>query len=295
MPDIVQLDGAADFTPPRELLERLLDLYPRAALLTAWEMERVKKGPAIDQIVGAAPMTDIFRFAAENGGRTRQHVHLVEAPPNHQLLSPSVLGHPPLFSSTNGDETAFSYIVPLNFKVVLDGPLEHSTLSFLWPMKLVLAPNHARLHLTIMSKNVDSYYPGRVVVRARPSLQEQDFLGALPAAIEAPNIVPLDINRGVKALWEADRIDSPKIKWKKAKSVTEQVMDEQYRVKQDDPDVYVDAQAKPLLATLFEFRAGDAIVDYFKVDPTYGRVFFRRFSRESSSVDNVVREILAAN
>ena len=175
---------------------------------------------------------------------------------------------------------------------MLDTPLERHSVTFAWPVKLVASPDHVRIHFTIMAKKPQAYaLDDRVVVKSAQEPTEGDLLSEfLPATGR-----PLDLNRGIKALWDADAFDAPAVRYKRARATSVEVMDEAFTVKRDDPDRYAELTDKPLYTTTFTFTGEDACIKYFVADPTQGRLVFRRYSSSTNCVDDVIGRILAAN
>ena len=243
--------------------------------------------------VDGADLNDIREFVRINFGRLHQHVHIFERDPaNGQAQSPgTVFGAGPFAVAAEGDESHYFYLLPLTYALVLDGPLQHHDLLFAWPLKLVVAPAHVRIHFTIMAKSPQAHVEeGRAVLKSTRRQTERDLLAEFSGLG-----LPLDLNRGIKNLWDADVFDAPDVQYKRARATSKEVMDEAFTVKQHDPKLYAALENNPLYQTTFQFMGEDPCIKYLVVDPTQGMLGFRRYSFSNDCVDNVIGRLLAAN
>ena len=278
----------------REVRERLLDLFPAATIQQFPQVrEKMTKADGIAAVAQDAEVTDVREFAATMFGYLHQHVHVFHRDPaNDRPNVPMPFGVAPFTSTTAEQEHHYFYLVPLIYELVLDAPLERHSVTFAWPVKVVVALDHIRIHFTIMAKKPQAYAAdGRVVVSSAQEPTERDLLGEFHLGIGHP----LDLNLGIKALWDADVFDAPAVRYKRSRATSLEVMDEAFTVKRDDPQRYAELADKPLYNTTFTFTGENACIKYFVADPTHGGLAFRRYSSSTDCVDDVVRRILAAN
>lgn len=279
------------------LQKRLLDLFPATTLReTPYADDARIKADAVDQMVEAIGLDELYGFVSSNFGVLHQHVHLFEW--TGGAFDPGLpFEVAPVASREREGERHLYYLLERSYHIVLDSPLEYSELEFSWPVKLVVAPDHVRAHLTIMAKNPTAYIPdGRGLIKATPYPTEQDLVRGLQLATGmAGHLRPMDLNRGIKALWAADEYDAPVVQYKRPVATSRDVMDEDFTVKRNDPNLYTTLQDKPLFTTTFSFTEEDPCIPYFVSNPTEGTVTFRRYSASSDCVDRVIRKILQAN
>ena len=278
----------------REVRQRLLDLFP-AVTIQQFPLVRDKmtKAEAIAAVAHGAEATDVLDFVGTAFGHLHQHVHVFPRDPAlDRPDAPMPFGVAPFTATIEGDEYHYFYLVPLIYQLVLDTPLEHHSVTFAWPVKLVVAFDHVRIHFTIMAKKPQAYAAeGRVVLRSAHEPTERDLLADFGSVTGRP----LDFNRGIKALWDADVFDAPAVRYKRARATSQEVMDEAFTVKRDDPDRYAELADKQLYNTIFVFSGKKTCIKYFVADPTQGKLVFRRYSSSTDCVDDVVRRILAAS
>ena len=105
-----------------------------------------------------------------------------------------------------------------------------------------------------------------------------------------------DINKGIKHLWEKDKIDSRYAKWKKDKSTTTETMDEDYTLKKHYHAIYLDLIKSPLNKMVFKYLLGDGVFcDHFSADPSSGQISIPLYPGNANQITNVINEILANN
>ena len=279
----------------REVRKRLLNLFPRATLLGFPQARKTRtKADAISAVADGADLDDVRGFVSSKFGCLHQHVHMFERgrSSNHALRIGELFGVRPFSERMDGDEHHHFYLIPLHYDLVLDEPLERRVVTFAWPVKVVVAPQHARIHFTIMAKSLQAYIRGdRVVMKSVQKPKTHDLLNDFRYFAGRP----LDFNRGIKALWRDDEFDARKVQYKRARATSLEVMDERFTVRRHDPDRYAELANKQLYKTTFEFSGENPCIKYFVADPTQGTLAFRRFSSFSYCIDDVIRRLLAAN
>ena len=150
------------------------------------------------------------------------------------------------------------------------------------------------LQITIVERDIGSYFEGRTVIKTERSLSEDDIVLSLQQNLEG--LTSLDLHKGIKELWEQDLIDTQNIRWKKPKSTTSEAMDEPCTLKSDYPHVYKEIQNQPLFKTSFKFlKDVDKYVSHFAVDPAKGFLAFTMFPKGKGNIENVIRKILEHN
>jgi hypothetical protein len=86
-------------------------------------------------------------------------------------------------------------------------------------------------------------------------------------------IARLDINKGVKFLWDSSVIDAGRPCWKNALSTRTESMDAQYLMKTADPEAYRQAIRSPLSKTVFRvLDPSRGWPEYLMVDASNGLV-----------------------
>lgn len=284
----------------KDTLFRLLNLYPVEALKKHWEVQKGKlKNEIISEILKIAKEPEIFTFCHSHQEITKQHLFIFEheAKSLRSFPNPLLADFIPVEFSRVTDRIEEFYLVPVTYKVVIGPPYRDIELQFLWPISILADSASTILTLTILEKNIDSYLPaGERALNTRRDLDEDSILNLLTDNLPSTvTITRADLNKGVKKLWDSDRIDAPYARYKPDKSTITQTMDRTYLLKKDDPAGYQKAIKEPLIRTLFVVV--DPQADYstrFSVSPSEGELMFNRYGKPEE-VANVVRTVLAAN
>lgn len=241
----------------------------------------------------------ILEFAASYHPCTRQHVYLFDlASPVGSGFPPNPIGGSvaPAIRRVHGGRREYFFFVDLKIEVVLLTVPKREFIEFKWPICIVAEGSVLQVKFTIMEKDLGSYFDGGPVsVRSR-SLDERTILQSVKDTL-SPQWEPsaMDINRGMKALWDQDIVDSPEAQWKNAKSTTVETMDEHYMIKRDRPDVYKVIIKSPLQKSQFYVRNDATLISRFVVDAGSGIVRFPKFSLRAEGTTNVLAKILELN
>lgn len=194
---------------------------------------------------------------------------------------------------------SFLYLLELEFLVWVDNPLEKTSIVFLWPFQVRIQSPFIIASFAIMEQNVSAYFGDeRPVLRAEKLIDEKDVLETIFQRLPpGASPVPLDINKGIKALWQNGIIDAPRVGWKKPRATATQTMDQSFLVKRDDPGLYAQLRRQPLFKTVFKAMdpAAFGFSGFFVVEPGKGFLSFPSFARGPDDRANVIREILHHN
>lgn len=283
----------------KQILSRLLNLYPVGLLKEEWNVTgRKKKDEAITQIINTASENEILGFCGENQTVTKQHVFIFENKPKtlQGFPQPLLNGHVPVSVTRSGQRIEEFYVIEVEYTAVLGPPYRDVKLKFLWPVSVLVETKYTRVTFTILEKSINAYLAGTeealIVTRDKNEEQIMKLLtGNLSGSLV---LIRADLNKGVKKLWEDDKIDAMASKWKPSRSTNTETMDRNYLMKRDDFPAYEAAIQAPLLKTLFVSLTGNDLPPLFAVTPVDGELMFNRYP-SAGEVDNVVRAILAAN
>jgi len=283
--------------------ERLLNLFPAHAIRSAWSLGNITKERAVEHLVKTASAQDTNAFAFDHFPLTKQHVDLLLPSPR---VHPSarlnlITGETPVLRRTEDGETQYFYLLDVRFEVVFLETLHREFIDFKWPILVGVQPNLLQVKFTILEKDVRSYFrdtdAGRVMV-SRRSVDEKAILKLIQDEFRRHDrkLEPLDINRGVKALWAQDYIDSQDARWKKHRSTATETKDERFFLKRDLPEVCETVRRSPLLKAQFQFmRDSDQFVPHFVVEASSGVLRFPMYCNRRESTLNVIAKILELN
>ena len=280
-------------------LSRLLNVFPVAAMRAEWDLRGRTKSDLIGAVVARIDAANITDFVEKSVGLTKQHIFLFEHNLNNlNNLPDSVLRTcgPDKVHKTNATAELF-YLIPLEFAYVAGSPPEEGTIEFPWPVRFVFRRRIVEAHLTTMEKDLEAYLDElKPVYSAHRDLEDRDIIEDFKATLNEIDIVPLDINKGVKQLWANDQIDAPRLAWKSPVSTRINAMDGEYMVKRDDPEEYEQAKDSPLLKTIFKVLAPDVNwPEVLLIDATAGEISIPRYSHDPRAIENIIGEILRLN
>lgn len=281
----------------RNLLKRLLRLFP-AKLVKEYFEESGNSSDVIEIVTGGRSEQDIKAFVESNYLSTRQHIYMYELNSNfnhsHMNDFPFVLE-----SNTHANNIYTYFFLPIiTYQVTLYNPLNETTLQFLQPAIIKIENKTLTVHLTKIEKTISSYYPhDRGAVRRNVNNGEMENIDIICNFFnERFGLSTLDINTGIKYLWDNNSIDGKKVQWRKDSSVATETMDEDLLFKQRYPLEYNSLINQPLVKTLFKYIRDDQnLPDTFDADPSNGHISIPKFPNDTNQITNVIREILTHN
>lgn len=271
-----------------DLRQRLLGLFPVATLREAFSNKGKKEeiSRKLASTSDAQQLVEIADFVDKNLLFCKQHVYFFSH--NGDAVLPREIPHGELVKEQKDHAL---YLARITYEVVKLDPLENGSIDFLWPIRIELYQNYLLVRFVVLEKNVGSYFDRMVLVRGK-SLSEE----AITASVLVDGTVgPADLNKGFKTLWDKNRIDATRIKYKKPGSMVTQSMDEERGLKQVDPKAYEELSRLPLYQSVFIPYESFTDVGAFTADPTKGFIGFTRYFKEGASGDELIRQILKNN
>lgn len=275
----------------KKLLERLVKLFPVKVVKDYFNT-------TIEDVMNK-PETAVKNFCFANLNSTKQHIYIYNIDKKFNVNTYDENNFPVKVYSKTIDTINSSFICYqlIEFTVTLIEPYETKTIQFYQPILVNFIKKHLVIQITILEKNINTYFGGRVVVKSVRDISEEDIINNIRHYFDAEYTTRIcDINKGIKTMWKNDLIDSRHVKWKKNKSTATEVMDENYTLKQQYPDVYNDLVKAPLNKTVFKYlKEDDVLVDHFTTEPTYGELSVPIFPKTPNQISNVISQILSSN
>ena len=270
------------------LRQRLLDLYPVAKLREQSGQKGRKEGIAHTLSSSSDPqkLAEIADFLDTNFRFCKQHIYVFSH--DGEITLPESIPDGEMVKS--GEDHAL-YLAQVEYKVVKLDALQKDSIEFLWPVRIEVHGKHLLMRFVVLEKNVSSYFDGAITIRGK-SLSEEAITGSL---LSDGTVGRIELNKGFKALWESDKIDAIRVRYKEPDSVVSRYMDEAKGLKQTNPAKYDELIRHPLHKSVFIPRTAFAEVGPFTADPTGGFIGFSRYFKEGASGDELIRQILANN
>jgi hypothetical protein len=280
-------------------IKRLLELYPVTSLREQWPNVSGTKEEICFEIAEKRNRREIVKFTDEYLSCCKQHVYIYSHNGRTKNIPEIAIPGAEMILSSSDEFNLhrFLFILTLDYNLVLRDPVEETSLTFLWPVRLDITTEFLIVRFVILEKNVSSYFDGRSYYLDRKSTEEEAILRSITEQTIGtlqPKVV--DLHKGIKKLWDTDFIDSSRARFKKPYSTTLEAMDEKRGIKEYSPDLYELVADSPLFNTLFQvIDQGDISVSTFSVDPMKGFITFNRYSDRKGDTDYVVRKILKHN
>ncbi|MBB5063945.1 hypothetical protein [Granulicella mallensis] len=271
-----------------ELRRRLLELFPAVNLRAFFKKSGLKEGLASAIAKSADPvnLAHIAQFVDTTMTFCKQHVYVFEH--DGDLVLPEDFSGAERVASAPDHAL---YIAKRHYEVVKLDPPQNSSMDFLWPIRLELTKKYLLVRFVVLEKDLSAYFDRQIMVRSKaPS--EEAMTGSL---LSDGNIYAADLNKGIKALWAKDLIDATRLRFDMPDSADSKSMNGAKQLKKTNPGVYADVRLRPLRMCTFVGHGPHTAVGNFSVSPTEGFIGFTRYSKDGSSGDELIRQILASN
>ena len=238
-------------------------------------------------------------FALVNLERTKQHIYIFNLAQNTngQNLNLNIFPYPILNQSTQVGVTKLIIAPTVDFNVILTNPFKQVILNFKQPIIVEIHNRHIIYYATILEKNMGSHFAdNRAVIKVVKANDESLVIETINHHFINFNPSVCDLNRGIKHLWNDDKVDSKYAKWKKDSSTTTETMDENYTLKIQYPDIFQDLINSPLKKMIFKYLPDDELSpDHFTIDPSTGQISIPLYPKNENQNKYVVSEIISNN
>jgi hypothetical protein len=303
------MDNIGDLNSVENIHYRLLELLP-VKLLRSYSDKKNSKRDAILFLLSEEPFNEIKRIFIDHMGKYKQHVFLF-VPKETDILNFDEINFrdfweddSQIVETSSDDVRKIGYYFPIirrNFiSVTLQRPID---VDFFWPFKVVIRKDVFILYHVILERMSEMLIDLELYER-RSSRNKEQFLNKLIYSLKTNlSLVELDVNEGIKDMWEKGLIDSPLLQSKGPKSTSYEIMDSDLYVRRDYDELYQKVKLRPLLKSVFHtIKEKDSHPDFtmteyptrFSVEPTFGRLYFNSYARQGG-IDNVIEYILANN
>lgn len=282
-----------------DLAFRLLKLIPVAELKKfVTDSKNKNQDVLIEEVIKNLSFDNIKEKVISKHSFTKQHIFCFKKLKNissksfHQLL--------PNYLKSEGDnhyyffEHKYELICIKTSGTGITGRTEILKLNFLQPIRINVSNNSLIVHLTTLERSAGSYLDGYEILKQTRLLDDEDVIDQL--LMNCPvNLEVLDLNKGIKYLWDNDEIDSPYATFKKESSTSREVMDEDLTLKETYPELYKEMIKSPLRKIVFRINIDLVKLCDFTSNATEGTLAISKYPSNENQVNNVVSEILTNN
>jgi len=273
-------------------LRRLLALYPVSALKEKWS-EHKRKDKLLDWVVANAPRKEIEGFLDEYFSCCKQHIYSYTHQQDIKELPAFRLPEATKNTDVISNESrTLLYLGKMEYHVIFTDPLREDKIVFLWPIRLEFTKDRLLLRFVTMEKDASSYFnePSKTIGR-RPT--EPELVARLESVL---GLTTLDLNKGIKHLWDADLFDGVVNKFKRAQSTRTETMNPGLGFKKAYPEDYELLKRTPLGPCAFYMEEGNEYgFDRFTADSTRGTITFPTYTKKQGDTDRFVAEIINHN
>jgi hypothetical protein len=262
---------------------RLLELFPVAVLRKGFEIVGTKDNIAADVAddVGPDQIQKIILFVEKNLGCCKQHVYVFPDEP-----VPEDVFNVERVSVTDAQGL---FLAKERYSVFVPDPLRMEQISFLWPIKVERIAGYLVVRFIVLEKNVSALFGEAAKVTGKLLTEE----GILDSWGLTENL-RVDLNKGIKQLWQDDWMDCFRGQYKKAFSTSLEKMDGNRSIKKEYSAIYKDMMVSPIHTSGFRISDDALKLDVFSVNPTEGTIGFPTYSQPGDS-DAIIRKILESN
>lgn len=271
-------------------LRRLLELFPFSLLKEEWPgVKGEKKSDACEIIAGTRDFGRIKTFLMTNFAHCRQHVLLVKKNDDTTADPLAAFPHSDPFGTMPGGISYHLAAVP--YTVYLLNPMEQTEVEVLWPIRIEDRDGVLLIRTVVLERD-PANYSGRTAIKSIREFDEKK----LPNALAELGYIPVDLNKGVKALWSTKYMDAFRVTFKKAKSTSTEVMDEDVGLRENAPEIFDELTSKPLLNTNFKPDPSvDNGIKLFQINATAGRLGFTSYTDDPGDSDEIIKAVLENN
>lgn len=283
----------------KNLLKRLLNLFPASNIKTYFD----KKGNISDvliELVESKTKEIITAFASDNLNLCKQRVYVLHATGNLNLDTLKRCGYEFVSDITSETKRSILFLAPLEYGVNLFEPYESVELRFLQPVQLEIVGSTVFLKIVTVDKNVSSYFdPERLAAKKSESLTEltirDEMISHLSLSLGSA-VSTIDLNKGIKKLWNDDVIDGMKVRYRKSNSSITETMYGESTFKRKYPDEFDDLMMRPLDTTIFRYIRDNANWPRkFAIDAENGMLLVSQYQDNVNQIENAITEILREN
>lgn len=168
------------------------------------------------------------------------------------------------------------------------------TITFYRPVKVVIKGTLAIVSINILERDMSAIVKAKTAAVNR-KLNDNEILESLLTYDKEIHFLKKDLNKGIKYLWENNTIDAYKVKFKKSKSTSSEIMDEDNLIKKQMPELYEEIMKSPLDTTVFKYLLNDEYLKHFTANPRDGILSFNTFPTSKEGIETIVKLIVQNN
>lgn len=203
--------------------------------------------------------------------------------------------HPAFISKkTSGTKKIVNLLFLTTFNYINATTVTYESVKFYQPVQIVRIGTKIIIRINILERDISSLIKAKTYNKTR-DVTEETILQEILTSNSGVNFYNSDINKGIKHLWGNETIDAYKVKYRKAKSITLDTMDEDNLYKKEYPDAYNELIKSPLDQSFFRYQLDDSLVNNFVCNPTNGSFSFSTFPPKINGIDELIELVINNN
>ncbi|AOW10034.1 hypothetical protein [Flavobacterium gilvum] len=279
-----------------EIDKRLLKAFSVESLKVIFNLTDSKERQAglLKSIINSNSKKIIYKTVFKHFSLLKQHVYLYEF---KGALADNWLNNHPAFINTEkvtNSHSIFNLLIPVKYEGFNKTKGIIETFDFLVPVQIHKKKTILIIHINILERDISTITPDKILSPTRDINDEKILEGIFPFA-NPVHLFKYDLNKGIKELWHNDEIDALKVQFKKAKSTSLEVMDEDNLIKKDMLLVYNELIKTQLRSTTFKILKKKNLVNFFIVNPSSGIFSFSIFPQYLNGINDLIDLVLTNN
>lgn len=274
-----------------ELLGRTLEAFPKD-LLQEYFNASGKKEEIIEFVIQNFSEVDIKAFICENFNFLHLTINVFEI--NKRIpssITKLMDGECLKFNSTSRTrEWIYLHKIFIEYYNTNTGKKEK--IEFLIPVRIFNKGKKLTVYQNTFQRDINAYFEQTIFLE-----KGARYIGVVDNIKNNYNktLFNLDLNKGIKHLWENDFVDAMVVKSRQSKSIRQDRMDENYLYKASYPDKWVELMKTPIQQTKFKSISSHICLDHFDCNPSTGNLGLTFHPGSENEITELIELILRHN
>ncbi len=275
-----------------ELYTRLLEGFPVKELKSYFGVSGTKI-EIVKYIVANHDHEHINKFICDCFGYIHQHVNIYEVNKKIPVSTKDVLSGKCILYESNSVNATWIYLIKTKVLFYSTHTTQEEELHFLLPVKIENKGKKLIVRFNTFARDINTYFDYTVYPKRIGSIEYfifDDFKNYISQVI-----FKLDLNKGVKKLWETDYFDGLIVKNKNSKSIRQERMDEDFTFKKQYPKEWKSLMKTPIQKTRFAILKKKLSIKHFECNPSTGSLGFNVHPEFEGDISKLISLILKNN
>lgn len=287
---------------PKKAYSRAVKLFPAKQVKDFFNIETRSVNEGLEAATEKVNKDTIETFISANIAFTRQHVYIFDL--DHDATAGRINNIDFPYEQISDDfvngwrQIVLMPIVIYN-AIIEDEEISREELHCAQPIAIRFRGRKMAIHVTVLERNPSSFInlPKEQILRISKEGDESELVNSIVESVNTSiGCNPCDLTRGIKILMNNDIVDGTSVKHRKEKSISHEVMDEDYTIKKEYPHIFAEMMNNPLESTSCKYLLDDGVFPRrFSATPESGSLVFYTYPGDENQVSNVVDAIISNN